>query len=218
MSPPDDLDRLSHAELKGLVIKQWEQMVELQRMVAALRDEIARLKGGPGRPHIKPSGMERGTEPKPRVRRPQAPAGRHALEALDPRGADYQGGGAATWLAFQGLYELRGAGPGDPSARRELSLRALADAGWRHDDGGAAGRRARSFRTRPAPLRARPVSSGADDGAAPGDAVARPWHLHLQAPSGPPADRGPGRLPCRGRRGAARRAFERRLDHGRRHR
>jgi len=66
MSPPDDLDRLSHAELKGLVIKQWEQMVELQRMVAALRDEIARLKGGPGRPHIKPSGMERGTEPKPR--------------------------------------------------------------------------------------------------------------------------------------------------------
>jgi hypothetical protein len=39
MSPPDDLDRLSHAELKGLVVKQWEQIVELQRMVAALRDE-----------------------------------------------------------------------------------------------------------------------------------------------------------------------------------
>jgi hypothetical protein len=65
MSPPDDLDRLSHAELKGLVIKQWEGLVELQRMVAALRDEIARLKGGPGRPTIKPSGMERGTDPKP---------------------------------------------------------------------------------------------------------------------------------------------------------
>ena len=65
MSPPDDLDRLSHAELKSLVIKQWEQLVELQRLVAALRDEIARLKGGPGRPKLKPSGMERGTEPKP---------------------------------------------------------------------------------------------------------------------------------------------------------
>src|SRR5882672_1336685 len=64
MSPPDDLERLSQAELKGLVVKQWEQMVELQRMVAALRDEIARLKGGPGRPNIKPSGMERATEPK----------------------------------------------------------------------------------------------------------------------------------------------------------
>jgi len=34
-------------------------------MVAVLRDEMARLKGGPGRPNIKPSGMERGTEPKP---------------------------------------------------------------------------------------------------------------------------------------------------------
>jgi hypothetical protein len=63
MAPPDDLDRLSHAELKGLVVKQWEQIVDLQRMVAALRDEIARLKGGPGRPNLKPSGMERGTEP-----------------------------------------------------------------------------------------------------------------------------------------------------------
>src|SRR5260370_19224483 len=63
MAPADDLDGLSHAELKGLVVKQWEQIVELQRMVAALRDEIARLKGGPGRPNLKPSGMERGTEP-----------------------------------------------------------------------------------------------------------------------------------------------------------
>jgi hypothetical protein len=43
---PGDLDGLSHAELKGLVVRQWEEMVELQRMVAALREEIARLKGG----------------------------------------------------------------------------------------------------------------------------------------------------------------------------
>jgi hypothetical protein len=44
MPPPDDLDCLSHAELKGLVVKQWERTVELQRLVGALRDEIARLK------------------------------------------------------------------------------------------------------------------------------------------------------------------------------
>jgi hypothetical protein len=31
MSPPDDLDFLPRAELKGLVVKQREQMVELQR-------------------------------------------------------------------------------------------------------------------------------------------------------------------------------------------
>ena len=65
MPAPDDLDRLSSTELKDLVVQQWEQIVELQRMVAALRDEIARLKGGPGRPNIKPSGMEKATGPKP---------------------------------------------------------------------------------------------------------------------------------------------------------
>jgi hypothetical protein len=63
-SPPIDLDRLSNAELRGLVVKQWEQIAELTRVVAALREEVARLKGGPPRPNIKPSGMERATEPK----------------------------------------------------------------------------------------------------------------------------------------------------------
>jgi len=34
-------------------------------MVAALREEIARLKGGPGRPNIRPSRIEQGSEPMP---------------------------------------------------------------------------------------------------------------------------------------------------------
>jgi hypothetical protein len=68
MSPPDDIDGLSAAELKDLLLKALAELAELRRENAALRDEIARLKGGSGRPtikpNVKPSGMEQATEPK----------------------------------------------------------------------------------------------------------------------------------------------------------
>jgi hypothetical protein len=76
MPPPSDLDRLSHAELKDLVLQLLEKVSELQRIVAAQRDEIARLKGGSGRPNIKPSGMEQATEPPlDRAGNPRRPRG-----------------------------------------------------------------------------------------------------------------------------------------------
>jgi hypothetical protein len=101
-SPPIDLDHLSNAELKGLVVKQWEQIAELNRVVAALRDEIARLKGGPPRPNIKPSGMERATDPKPppdagtKPRRGPTRAKltideERIVEVLPPQGARFKG-------------------------------------------------------------------------------------------------------------------------------
>jgi hypothetical protein len=47
------------------VLKLLAKVADLYRTVAAQRDEIARLKGGPGRPNIKPSGTQQATEPKP---------------------------------------------------------------------------------------------------------------------------------------------------------
>ncbi len=35
--PPAALDRLAHTELKSLVVKQWEEVAELRRLVATLR-------------------------------------------------------------------------------------------------------------------------------------------------------------------------------------
>jgi hypothetical protein len=102
MSPPADVDRLSPAELKDLVLTLLAEVAELRRTVAAQRDEITRLKGGPPRPNIKPSGMEQASIPKRPESSPKRPRGstrsklsideeRKVALAAPPRGARLKG-------------------------------------------------------------------------------------------------------------------------------
>ena len=68
MVAPPDIDGLSLAELKQLLLKVLEENAEQKRVIAEQREEIARLKGLKGRPSIKP---DPGTTPKPRARWPR---------------------------------------------------------------------------------------------------------------------------------------------------
>ena len=77
---PTNLDGLP-LEWQELVLRLLAENSEQKRLIAELREELARLKGLPGRPSIKPSGMDQGTTAKPRDKR----AGRRGRGKTTPR-------------------------------------------------------------------------------------------------------------------------------------
>ncbi len=64
-SPPD-IDALDVEGLKSLLVRVLEDNAALRAEVAALREENRRLKGLKGPPSLKPSGMDRETQPGPK--------------------------------------------------------------------------------------------------------------------------------------------------------
>jgi len=100
MSPPASLSDLPRAELEALLVELLGELAELKRIVAAQRDEIARLKGLKGRPSIKPSGMEKATEPKLGKRAERRGRGKvtprvtpetEVLRVASPKGSQFKG-------------------------------------------------------------------------------------------------------------------------------
>ncbi len=60
---PANLSELSRPELEALLVEVFVRVAGLEKIVGEQREEIARLKGLKGRPRIKPSGMDKATEP-----------------------------------------------------------------------------------------------------------------------------------------------------------
>src|SRR5262252_5454906 len=151
---PDSLERLTQADLIGVVRELIGEVVRLraenEKLSGALarlkvehqavKDELARLKNLPPRPPQKPSGMDKATDRGGSGRRRQERQGREVApspwqptgQADDWRDDRCEGAGAGR-LAPQGLRGDRGSGPEPEPAGDALSAGALGNAGGQDD-------------------------------------------------------------------------------------
>jgi hypothetical protein len=99
--PPPSLSELSRPELEVLLVELAGKVAALEKIVGEQREEIARLKGLKGRPTIKPSGMDKATEPpkpakqeKRRFRgqvKPRVSIENQEVKAAVPEGSRFKG-------------------------------------------------------------------------------------------------------------------------------
>jgi hypothetical protein len=99
--PPLSLSGLSRPELEALLVELFGKVAALEGLVGEQREEIARLKGLKGRPTIKPSGMDKATEPakpaKQETRRfrgkvtPRVSVEDRVVQAVVPEGSRFKG-------------------------------------------------------------------------------------------------------------------------------
>src|SRR5215218_6029691 len=180
MSAPEKitLSGLPRGELEALAERLLAENAALRQAIAELRAEVATLKGLKGRPKVRPSGMEKGTEPGPdETGRSRGTGGRKAkrltiheervIAAEVPAGSRFKG---YEDFLVQDLV-LR---PHVVRLRRER---------WLTPDGRTvdAGGDRRPLRAGAAPVRAVPVPPGSGDRAA----------SDRSSSSGPSASRSP---------------------------